>query len=357
MAMIIDNHVHLVTGKGQGKHNLPPHYRRTLAMRWAYGGPPPWTRDPEDFLPRLEDRISDPDGSATIEGLDAAGVHGGVLIPVDFGPGHGLLQEQPIEETLETFRDIAKAHPDRLFPFACCDVRRPGSLELITKCIRDWEFKGMKVMPQYGYFTSDRILYPFYDLCLEADVPVAVCTTFEPPFSRARFNDPIYLTDVIADFPDMNLIIFHCGTPLEQWFEICLAMARAALNIYLEFDSWILGFIGAGEYHITEEEAIRKLAKARDTVGAHRILFGTDIQFSKSNWGERQTERYKTRVEFWQSIPERAKKYGITFSQEEMDLMMGLNLARLLKIVDMPEYTKKRKYGWKMLYPPPRPTP
>ncbi|MBI4199095.1 MAG: amidohydrolase family protein [Chloroflexi bacterium] len=357
MAMILDNHVHVVTGKGPGNQNLPPRYRWTLAMTWAYGGPPPWTRNPEEFYPRQEQRVADPDGRATIAGLDRAGVDGAVMIPVDFGPSHGLAQEQSIEETHETFRDLQNAYPGRLFAFAGPDARRPDSLELVRRAIGDWGFKGLKLMPEYGYYTSDRLLYGFYDYCLEADVPVAICTNFEPPFSRGRFNDPLHLTDVVADFPDLNVIFFHAGYPLHHWWQVCLGIARTALNTYLELDSWILGFIGSPARRLGEEETIRRVAQARDTVGAHRVLFGSDIQFAPTSWGEEQAQRYVERVEFWKSIPERAKKYGITFSQEEMDLMMGLNLARLLKIVDMPEYRKKRKYGWKIVVPPPRPTP
>ena len=81
------------------------------------------------------------------------------------------------------------------------------------------------------------------------------------------------------------------------------------------------------------------------------------VSLIRANWGEASTRTYVDHVTLWKELPERAKRYGITFSQEEVDLMMGQNLGRLLGIVDMPEYKKKRKYGWSILMPGPNPTP
>ena len=358
MAQVIDAHVHLLTGT-PGNEYLPPHLRWAMCMGWAYGRTPPWDRDPQDFYPRQEERVSDPDGSATVAALEEAGVDSAVLIHADFGPSYGGLQPKSAEEMHSDYAELQKRYPGKLYAFAGPDVRRPGSLDLVRKSFQDWGFKGLKIMPHLGYFVSDPMLYPFYQTCLEYNKPVALCTNFEPafnPFSRGRFNDPLYVTDVVADFPDMNVIIFHCGYPFEHWFEICMGIGRSALNTYMEIDAWMLGFSHAPEI-ISEEDSIRRLARVRDVVGAHRIIFGSDAQFANSSFGKANKERYIRRVQFWKELPKNAPKYGINFSQEEVDLMMGLNLARLMGLVDMPEYTKKRKYGWTILMPGPRPTP
>ncbi|MBI4199100.1 MAG: amidohydrolase family protein [Chloroflexi bacterium] len=355
MALVIDNHVHLITGT-PGREYLPPKYRWWSCIGWAYGWPhrPPYERDPQDLYAQQESRVTDPDGSATVAAMDKAGVDAAVLVHADFGLCYGELQAKSMEEMHQDYVDVANRHPGRFYPFAGPDVRRPGSLDLVKAGLRDGRFKGQKVFPEVGYFPSDRILYPFYEANLEAGTPVAICTNFEPPMARARFNDPIHITDVVADFPDLNVIIFHAGYPFAHWFDIVQAIARYALNVYVTIEPWLWGYPGWGT---TEEQGIRKLAQLRDSIGAHRINFGTDGQFSRSHWGERAAETYVRRVTTWRELPERAKRFGITFSQEEVDLMLGLNLARLLKIVEMPEYDKKRKYGWKILTPTPRPTP
>ncbi len=358
MAQVIDAHVHLLTGS-RGNEYLPPKLRWAMCMGWAYTRQPPWDRDPVDFYPRQEERVSDPDGSATVAALSEAGVDGAVLIPADFGEAYGELQAKSMEEMHSDYAELQKKYPGKLYAFAGPDIRRAGSLQLVERSFRDWGLKGLKVMPHLGYFVSDPALYPFYKMCLDYQRPVALCTNFEPafnPFSRGRMNDPIYVSDVVADFPDLDVIIFHAGYPFEHWFEISLAIGRAALNTYMEIDAWMLGFSHWPE-SIGEEDSIRRLAWVRDVMGAHRIIYGSDAQFAASSFGEANKERYIKRVQLWKELPERAKRYGISFSQEEVDLMMGLNLARLMGLVDMPEYTKKRKYGWTILMPRPMPTP
>ena len=131
-------------------------------------------------------------------------------------------------------------------------------------------------------------------------------------------------------------------------------MAYCALNVYWGFAGWRPG--GGKRPQLTEEEWVRKLAHARDMVGAQRMIMGTDGQFSHSEWGERAAERYARVIHDWRSLRTTAKKYGVVFSQEEVDLITGVNMARLLKVVDMPQYNK-RKYGWSILTPPPRLSP
>ena len=356
MAQVIDNHVHLISGT-PGNEYLPPKYRWWNSYNWAYGYPhmPPYERDPMDLYPRQEQRVADPDGSATVKAMDAAGVDACVLVHADFGLCYGEEGAKSMEEMHQDHVDVAKRYPGRFYPFAGPDARRPGSLDMVRSGLKDGRFKGLKIFPEVGYFPSDPMLYPFYSASLEAEVPVAICTNFEPPLARPRFNDPIYITDVVADFPDLNVIIFHAGYPFDHWFDICLLIARAALNVYLTVEPWLWGYPGWGQGG--EEEGIRKLARIRDTIGAHRIIFGTDGQFANTNWGEASTRTYVDHVTLWKELPERAKRYDITFSQEEVDLMMGQNLGRLLGIVDMPEYKKKRKYGWSILMPGPNPTP
>ena len=358
MATVIDAHKHLITGT-PGNEYLSPHYRMDRVFGWAYSGSQ-WAldgydRDPMDLYPRMEARVADPDGSATIAAMDKGGVDASVLIHSDFGPSRGDSAPKSVEEAHQDFANLQKKYPGRLYAFAGPDVRRPGALELVEKAITEWDARGLKVMPQFGYYPSDRILYPFYQLCLEHDLPVAICTNYESAYSRAIFNDPIHITSLVADFPDLNVIIFHSGYPFDHWFQVSVQIARSAYNVYLEFAGWNTG--GGGKRpDLTEEQRVRMLGYARDMVGAHKMIMGTDMQHSNSAWGERRLIRYERDLEEWRDLPAIAKKYGVAFSQEEVDLMMGLNIGRLIHVVDMPKYNK-RKYGWSVTTPPPRLSP
>ena len=356
--MFLDAHVHLATGT-PGNEYFPPRYRLDRSLIWAYSGGKKWVqgfeRDPLDLYPRMEERVSDPDGTATVAALDKAGVDAAVLIHADFGPSRGELQPKSMEEMHRDYADLQAKHEGKLYGFAGPDVRRPGSLEVVGRAIGEWGLKGLKVMPQVGYYPSDRMLYPFYQKCLEYDVPVSICTNYESSYSRAVFNDPIHITSLVADFPDLNVIIFHSGYPFDHWFEEAVQIAHSAFNVYLEFAGWSIHG-GSKRPDLTEEEWVRKLSHARDMVGAQRMIMGTDGQFAHSDWGTRAAERYTTTIEAWRSLRSTASKYGVDFSQEEVDLITGMNMARLLKLVDMPQYNK-RKYGWSILTPPPRLSP
>ena len=356
--MIIDAHKHLITGT-PGNEYFSPRYRLDRSFIWAYsGGRNKWVngyeRDPMDMFPRMEARVADPDGTATIKAMDMAGVNASCLIHSDFGPSRGDTAPKSAEEAHQDFADLQKKFPGRMFAFAGPDVRRPGAFDLVEKAFRDWDARGLKVMPQLGYYPSDRILYPFYQLCLEYDVPVAICTNYESSYSRAVFNDPIHISSLVADFPDLNVIIFHSGYPFNHWFEESVMIARHAFNVYLEFAGWTVG--GGKRPNLTEEQLVRMLDYTRSMIGSHQMIMGTDSQFSHSDWGKRSAEHYAHTVDWWRDLRKTGKKYGVEFSQEEVDMMTGLNVGRLIKAVDMPQFNK-RKYGWSILTPPPRLSP
>lgn len=359
--MIIDSHMHVLLGR-EGNENLPERYRRILSMLWAYSGGPPYDRDPDSFMARVEERMSDPDGRYTISTLDQGGLDGAVLIPSDYGLALGQDQPMSLDQIHRGIADLQGLHPNRLFGFAGGDARRPNALVDFERAIKDYGLKGYKVMPHLGYYPSDRMLYPYYERCQEWGIPVAICTNMEWTTCRTRFNEPLHIGDVLVDFPDLNVIIFHVGFPIPSWFEQCLMLSVASLNVYLQFDAWIYpsfgplqrGFINAIN---NEETVISMLDRARQVVGAHRIVFGTDNNCGPSMHGEKLYEGKGMGwiVDWWRALPERAAKYGVTFTDKEVELILGKNIGRLLGVVDMPEYERKHKYGFPVRTPGPRP--
>ncbi len=353
--------MHVLLGR-PGHENLPERYRRILAMLWAYGGPPPYDRDPEAFLPRIEERISDPTGEYTIASLDEAGVDAAVLIPSDYGLALGQDQPMSLDEIHREYGVLQERYPGRFFGFAGGDARRPNAFYDFERAIGEYGLRGYKVMPHLGYYASDRMLYPYYERCQELGLPVAICTNMEWTTCRTRFNEPLQIGDVLVDFPDLTVIIFHVGFPIPSWFEQCLMLGVASLNVHFQFDAWIYpafaplqrGFINA----ITHEElVISMLDRARQVVGTHRIIFGTDNNCGPSLYGKKlyNGKGMSWIVEWWKTLPERAAKYGIEFTESDVELMLGNNIGRILGVVKMPEYTRNHKYGFPIRTPGPRP--
>lgn len=359
--MIIDAHMHVLVGE-PGKENLPERYRRILAMLWAYGGPPPYDRDPDDFMDRVEPRMSDPDGQYTIATLDQGGLDAAVLIPSDYGLALGQDQPMKVDEIHQGIARLQQAYPNRLFGFAGGDARRPDAFADFERAVGEYGLRGYKVMPHLGYYPSDRMLYPYYERCQELGIPVAICTNMEWTTCRTRFNEPLHIGDMLVDFPDLNVIIFHVGFPIPSWFEQCLMLACASINVYLQFDAWIYPSFGPQQEGFmnainNEQMVVSMLDRARKIAGSHRIMFGSDNNCGPSMYGENLYGGRGMRwiVDWWKSLPERAAKYDIEFTDQDVELMLGNNLGRLLGVVDMPGYERKRKYNFPIRTPGPRP--
>ncbi len=59
-------------------------------------------------------------------------------------------------------------------------------------------------------------------------------------------------------------------------------------------------------------------------------------------------------VRWYQNLPTTAKKYGYTFNEDDVELILGKNAARLVGLDTDPKFEMK-KYGWQRRMPPPFP--
>ena len=76
-------------------------------------------------------------------------------------------------------------------------------------------------------------------------------------------------------------------------------------------------------------ELIRKLRIECDMLGAHHVLFGTDLPGFWMPYDRVETIRY---VEILQNLVEIAKDHGAVFSQEEVELIAHGNAERIIGI-------------------------
>ena len=68
----------------------------------------------------------------------------------------------------------------------------------------------------------------------------------------------------------------------------------------------------------------------RDYVGAHRILWASDFGFGPSNAGEKSPLPHWLKT--FRDLPTTGEQYGVRFTQEEVDLMLGGNAQRLFNL-------------------------
>jgi uncharacterized protein len=168
--------------------------------------------------------------------------------------------EQPIEDVLplvkynpRRFRPVANVNPHLHYPVDA-EVERQLALGAVA----------LKLHPVHGGFSpADPALYPAYQACVNAGVPVVVhCGTSSFPGSMNKYADPVLLDDVLRDFPGLTLVLAHGGRG--WWYQAAAFLALSRENVWIEL-SGLPPHRLPGYYAQYE---LRRLAR--------KFIFGTD---------------------------------------------------------------------------------
>lgn len=369
--MIVDAHTHIWTGTPE-KSYFPKRQNWHISMGWAYatgsgGETPPFTKNPEDLMAKQEARISDPDGSYTIAGMDAAGIDAAITYTIDYDFVFGQPSGMTVEEKHERYGELQRKYPGRLACTAGVDPRRLNALEIYKRAVEVHKLRGLKLVPASGYYAWDDMLTPFYEYSLDNDQPVFFCTEVSRGSYRyTRFQEPVHISDMTHDYPDLEVVLCHAGWPYTYWFEQCLNAAASNPNVYLQIDHWVHGWGSSKvpaqarwERSATNDEAliVAMLTRAKSAAGAHRMMFGSDAMTgpgyrdpAKSNWGF----GWGNLVDWWRKLPETAAKYGYTWTPKEVEQVLGVTAAHVMRLRRDPALEIPHKFGWRKVYPRPR---
>jgi predicted TIM-barrel fold metal-dependent hydrolase len=196
--------------------------RPTLKLPWAT-----WVQGFADDIGRLYDDsgLVIPaafDAMLAAEGVDTA------LLMSEYSPK--VTGTQAIEDNLA----IAAADPGRIKVIGSVnphlhypvdeEVRRQLALGAVA----------LKIHPVHaGAAANDRMLYPAYEACQAAGVPVVVhCGTSTFPGSSNAFGDPIVLDDVLRDFRSLTLVLAHGGRG--WWYDAAAFLALSHERVWIE---------------------------------------------------------------------------------------------------------------------------
>jgi predicted TIM-barrel fold metal-dependent hydrolase len=319
--MIIDFHSHL-----WDRGFLAPGFYRDTAEKWAEKAP---DRTPDMIMPKLLEGIVDEDGKLYIETMDRAGVDISIINMTDMGfYWCGEDPEVPMEKQLEFYGELLKKHPDRFHFFAFFDPRRENCLELLERAAKEYACVGCGEISMKGVSVADGIMQPLFKKCLELDLPVFIHirtghgTEFtDEDLTHNNTGHPFHIRALQAAYPDLVIILGHAGYDL--WWEEACRIARGSPNCYLELSDWYLELSDP-------KNLIVKVACMRDMVGADHILFGSDQVSGNRFCGDRAI--LPDWVSFFKKLPEEAKKIGYQFTKEEVELILGGNAKRILKL-------------------------
>ena len=186
------------------------------------------------------------------EEMDRAGIVAGVMNGRQCTDFRG-------EVTNADLADICTRYPKRFYALAGVNpFRGDESVKEADTFIREYGFKGLSLDPG-GYeeqmFADDPRLFPFYELCLEHDLP-AVLTLGPMGGTGVHFGSPLQVDRLAAHFPELNIVVSHGCWPYVT--EMCGVAVRRS-NVYLMPDMYHVGMPGHQDY----TEAARHIARGR----------------------------------------------------------------------------------------------
>lgn len=184
--------------------------------------------------------------------------------------------------------DAAGSHPDRFTGFAFVNPESSHAIDEIRRCL-DAGMQGIKLaLLQYPTDLQGPHMAAICEIAEERRVPIFV----HQGLSRAASE----MESLVERFPNVVFIIAHAGV---QYFEAVCRLAATRANVYVDTSS----------YFVTS----RKLERLCLSVGARKLVFGTDVPVMSGTAAEGM-----------------AKIARLAISPGDRELVMGANLAALL---------------------------
>lgn len=216
----------------------------------------------------------------------------------------------PDSQWTRDFLAAAKGHVQALCYIDPRDPNAPGLLEREMAA----GFRGVKLLPvNRCYRLSDPACRPFFEKAaeLEANLIVHYGVSVDPG-ADLRYADPLDLSPVARDFPEVTFVIAHFGA---GWFEEVLKLAYARENVCVD-SSGTNNWRDFMPYELTLEDIFRRSIGA---LGARRVLFGTDSG---------TTAPYREWIKYQQvrTLEE------IGLSDYDRDLVLRANAARIFRL-------------------------
>jgi predicted TIM-barrel fold metal-dependent hydrolase len=179
--------------------------------------------------------------------------------------------EEPVPDNFEV-ADLAAEHADVVIPFASIDpARGAAGVRQARRLIAEHGVRGFKFHPgTQAFYPNDRSAYPLYEVIAEHGL-VALFHTGQTGVGagtrggggiRLKYSNPLYLDDVAADFPDMDIILAHPSFP---WQDVALSIAVHKPRVYIDLSGWSPKYFPP------------LLVQYAGSLLRHKVLFGTDF--------------------------------------------------------------------------------
>ena len=233
--------------------------------------------------------------------LDLAGLDSAVILPID-----ATTSRNATVYTNEQIAELCALSP-RLIGFASVDPQQPDAPDKLREAVTKLGLRGLKLAPaMQQFYADDPSVYPIYQTARELGIPILFHAGMSwEPGSRLQFGQPMQFENVVADFPDLQIVLAHLAWP---WVTDAVALALKYPNLHLDTSALYFDnprdFLRYAMTHVVPltvfERSLRK-----------QILFG-------SNYPRVEIKNMAAAVR------------GLGFSDECLDLVFRENADRLL---------------------------
>lgn len=210
-------------------------------------------------------------------------------------------------------RDFVTAAKGHVHALCNVDPRDPGAPALLEREMAAG-YKGVKLYPvNRCYRLSDPACRPFFDKAdeLGANMIIHYGVTVDP-MGDLGFADPIDLSPVARDYPDLSFVIAHLGA---GWLDSVLRLAYQCKNVCVDTsgtNNWM-------DYYVPKMTLAEVFERALTALGPERVLFGTDSG---------TTAPYRT----WIRRMQQRTFEEMGLSAGDLDLVMRGNAARIFRL-------------------------
>lgn len=215
----------------------------------------------------------------------------------EYGVTHALIQATPGRNASnQMIADAARRHKDRFFPIyrpeALLGDLGTGSLEPPTReelrqnarqvaeniegLFTGLGMVGMGEFIAGGFVTTAldpikiaRDMAPIMEALRPKKLPIQL-PTGSSGWKGGLFYvyEPLWVDELAGNFPDVPIVLTKMGRGIPTSFDACLVVAKRNANVYFD---------------LTDSRA-EHIREAIDEIGAHRIMYGTDLHGLSLNY-------------------------------------------------------------------------
>lgn len=253
-----------------------------------------------------------------LDDMDAAGIDKVVIV------GEYFQQHQACVERNSQAIELVRRWPDRVIAMATIQPNAGRlALEELRRCL-DQGLIGVGELNPYaqGFELHDKAFLTIAEACIEADMPLNLHVSEEVGgYYLGKSTTPLrHYYHLACQLPDLKLILAHWGGGLFL-YEIMPRVRRQMANVWYDTAATPLLY------------PVKKIFRTALTCIDHRkILYGSD--YPLLIYPRKMSEPDL------RPLPEAISKLDL--EPEEWDDMMGLNAARLFKLIDSPEQDPKQ---------------